>query len=235
MDQLTDQTYRLGIGDDSGTDISQSSSATTRILAPLQVVGPVSVYPRAKIFDYTSNATDSSPPQAIDNTCTVCASPATVFCKTCQHVTLKPLDFDKPRFYCSKECQVTDWPKHKDTCLAIQQALDYHSLTSAAYLLDAAFHAFRLDVWDLSVKDLGFINGVLMVEEGEYDTDQVLVKYPSELVEVKIPEDFLPRVTDMLLRMMACSDTMNHFYNLCKMLLIGKTNEKCIEDDHAKT
>lgn len=151
--------------------------------------------------------------------CAVCQCPAKSCCKACINIGILDLPGQaklERTFYCSKECQTFDWPKHKNACKIAQVLIDNKMLSRAAIFLQKAFYMFRKSAFDLSIESIEVKEDTVVIKEGKYDARKVLVDFPEDLVKEEEPF-----VRNMLYTLMACTDQFRSLHDLCNAFLKG--------------
>lgn len=99
----------------------------------------------------TRNATSA---MSDDNNaqCTVCRALSTKKCTGCKVGT-----------YCSKACQVKDWPAHKKFCSDLQLEL---VLARVAAVVQDAYLTFRKNIWDTTIVKIEDRDDALLIHDG---------------------------------------------------------------------
>ena len=130
--------------------------------------------------------------------CMVCGNDTSTRCNGCIQgldVSLDPA----PTFYCSKDCQVTDWKNHKTNC---KLANDRKVLKRAGDLLLDTFCDIRKAAFDINVVKVEVQGDKLHVWEVEYETNEMLVDFPKDLFATE-------NDARTMLTWWACSDAMS--------------------------
>ncbi|KGO44271.1 Zinc finger, MYND-type [Penicillium expansum] len=85
-------------------------------------------------------------------------------CLGCSHAPEYQSGDSRVVFYCSRECQMGDWPNHKDFCKNMQKR---KILLRAAQILKAAMLAYRETVYDVDLTKIEYRDGVLYLHQNQ--------------------------------------------------------------------
>ncbi|KAJ5185237.1 hypothetical protein N7491_006892 [Penicillium cf. griseofulvum] len=96
--------------------------------------------------------------------CAKCGTKTRTMCLGCSHAHEYQSGDSPVVFYCSHECQSTDWPKHKNYCKHMQQR---KMLLRAAQILKAAMLAYRETVYDVDLARIEYRDGVLYLHQNQ--------------------------------------------------------------------
>jgi endogenous inhibitor of DNA gyrase (YacG/DUF329 family) len=133
--------------------------------------------------------------------CAVCDKPAPNKCGGC-----------KTYSYCSKECQASDWPKHKATCkdTSLKQVLE-----RATAIIHQASLQFRENTWDTPIDRIEDNADALVTYDG------VAPQRPNYFVG--FPHQLMPnhRAKKAVLTMLTCQEPFAHMYNMFSELTKG--------------
>jgi hypothetical protein len=94
--------------------------------------------------------------------CANCGTGTKTMCSRCPHAPEYQSGDSRVVFYCSRECQVMDWPNHKVYCKNMQQR---KILLRAAQVLKAAMLAYREIVYDVDLTKIECRDGVLYLHQ----------------------------------------------------------------------
>ena len=132
--------------------------------------------------------------------CARCKKSAHRVCTGCK---LSPLYAVTPiistTYYCSKECQVPDWPAHNPSCKACSNR---RVLYRATLTIQKVFLVYREAVFDKLFIKAEAKNELLLLTEGLYAGDDIFVPFPETLVKTKL--DRQAKLTHL-----TCSDAIN--------------------------
>jgi hypothetical protein len=96
--------------------------------------------------------------------CANCGIETKTMCSRCSHAPEYQSGDSRVVFYCSRECQVVDWPNHKDYCKNMQQR---KILLRAGQVLKAAMLAYREIVYDVDLTKIEYRDGVLYLHQNQ--------------------------------------------------------------------
>ncbi|CAI7570759.1 unnamed protein product [Penicillium viridicatum] len=96
--------------------------------------------------------------------CAKCGAEAKTLCLGCSHAPEYQSGDSRVVFYCSRECQILDWPNHQDYCKNMQQR---KILLRAAQILKAAMLAYRETVYDVDLTKIEYRDGVLYLHQNQ--------------------------------------------------------------------
>ncbi|KAH7398597.1 hypothetical protein BKA66DRAFT_407497 [Pyrenochaeta sp. MPI-SDFR-AT-0127] len=140
----------------------------------------------------------TSDPQA---TCSTCDKPATDKCGGCKAIT-----------YCSKDCQIKDWPKHKKTCK------DFHLekiIARAADFIQQAFFGFSEQTWDTPIiKIEEHPRAIVIYYDDQKQNKSYFVKFPENLMVNQ-------KMKMSVLCALKCEEPLGWMSDLLKSLLEG--------------
>ncbi|MCJ1438853.1 hypothetical protein MMC27_008243 [Xylographa pallens] len=114
-------------------------------------------------------------------------------------------------YYCSRECQVADWLVHKPFCKASSSR---RSLYRAADTIQKAFLIYREVVFDKLFTKVEEKNGLLLLTEGCYARDDILVPFPKTLVKTDLDRQ-------AILTHLTCTDALGWLYDFISKMLEG--------------
>lgn len=75
--------------------------------------------------------------------------------------------------YCSKKCQMDDWPAHKKICKDLQLET---ILARTTDIVQRAFLKFRERTWDPDIINVGLEDGEIVMYDNAASNDQVLFR-----------------------------------------------------------
>jgi hypothetical protein len=108
------------------------------------------------------------------------ASHATFQCAFCASAALEKCGRCKTHYYCSKDCQKSDFLKHKGVCKDIQLE---KSLERAAVIIQQAYLKFRENTWDTPVIKIEDTGHALVVYDGMTPSKSTyFVDFPNHLI-----------------------------------------------------
>ncbi|MCJ1398892.1 hypothetical protein MMC11_002093 [Xylographa trunciseda] len=138
------------------------------------------------------------------SSCTRCEKPASTVCAGCKS---SPSYAVTPELvsvtYCTKDCQVADWPVHKLLCKASSTR---RSLFRAASTIQDAFLIYREVVFDKLFTKVEEKNGLLLLTEGLYAQDDIFVPFPETLAKTKLDRQ-------AILTHLTCTDALGWMHN----------------------
>lgn len=146
--------------------------------------------------------------------CANCDKVAINHCSGCSnHPALLSLKIPRT-LYCSRECQIQHWPKHKLRCKVVKDMLQYEALRRAADLLQRLFYIYREASFDLPLESIDVDHNTLKLIEGQRRTDQV-ARFPHERAET------LNLSREQQLTVMSYPDMMSQFHTICDFVFRG--------------
>ena len=146
--------------------------------------------------------------------CACCQKATTNKCGGCLGAPAYGQSPAKRTFYCSTQCQKTDWSRHKAECKALQAR---KSLRRAAVVLQATLYRIRSNAYPLSVTSVR-IDGTRIILDGP-KTDETL---PQPLESFPSILDDGGEIWEAALMHLGSADAMIYLYNLAKEFLRGK-------------
>ncbi|CAG8888172.1 unnamed protein product [Penicillium egyptiacum] len=96
--------------------------------------------------------------------CAKCGTGTKTICLGCSHAPEYQSGDSQVVLYCSRRCQIMDWPNHKDHCKNMQQR---KILLRAAQVLKAAMLAYREIVYDVDLTQIDYRDGVLYLHQNQ--------------------------------------------------------------------
>lgn len=96
--------------------------------------------------------------------CARCGTKTKTMCLGCSHAPEYQTGDSRVVFYCSRKCQIMDWPNHKGHCRNMQQR---KILLRAAQILKAAMLAYRETVYDVDLTKIEYRDGVLYLHQNQ--------------------------------------------------------------------
>lgn len=144
-----------------------------------------------------------------DPTCALCGNPTSTKCGACESTTYS-------RYYCSKDCQVKDWPDHKTECKEHQILYLEKPLKRIAEIVQQAYYDFRMNTWDTPITRVVEGDSVLILQDELLrDEEKFFVKFPGHLTESE-------RTKKTMLCSWIYKETTAWMYNLILGLVKGK-------------
>jgi len=152
------------------------------------------------------------------NACTRCQKPATLRCTACKDTPDRE-NKTESIYYCTSDCQKSDWKSHKKSCLRLRNR---KTLYRAADLLQEIFYVYRERVFDKKVVKLEEKDGKLFVHHEAHEFEGI-IRTPTDIL-VPFPSSICRSVEDRhaVAAHLFCSDAVAWMHDIIKYMLEGE-------------
>lgn len=147
--------------------------------------------------------------------CSMCEKKASLYCQRCSEGA-GPKTTHKKTWYCSRDCQKKGWKDHKAKCRNVSAEKQLYRLGLVA---QAAWYAYREQVFDMQIDRIEKRGSDLVVYEGKYGRTQIMSKFPSKLIQDR--ED-----KNALLSHLMCMDAVGSLHDFLERSLEGRHSRR---------